>query len=101
MLRMANFNEKQLKTLEKLCRLPLDPSEEETLLANLTKILTHIETLNEVDTEDVIPCNHVIKNTSAPLADDEPKRLIPRAEFLKNAPEHIGGMVKVPKVMKD
>lgn len=101
MLRMTKFNKGQLKTLEKLCKIPLDAREEEILLANLNKILAHIEQLNEVDTENVKPCNHVIKNTKAPLREDEPERLIPRDQFLKSTPEHIGGMVKVPKVIKD
>lgn len=98
---MTKFNKQQLKALEKLCRIPLDPSEEEALLANLTKILAHMEQLNEVDTESVKPCSHVIKNTSAPLREDKPERLISRGEFLKNAPQHIGGMIKVPQVIKD
>jgi len=98
---MTKFDKEQLKTLGKLSRIPLSSEEEALLLSNLTKILSYVDKLNEIDTEKTPPCSHVIQNTSAPLRDDEPQRLIPREEFLKNAPDHIGGMIKVPKVIKD
>lgn len=95
------MDKEQLHNLQKLARIDLSHEEEESLLANLKNILEHVEEMNEVDTDGVEPCSHVIEGVTAPLRDDEPKRLIPRDEFLKNAPEHIGGMIRVPKVMKD
>lgn len=95
------FDRDQLKNLEKLARIRLSPEEEEKFLTSLKNILAHIEQLKEVNTEGVEPCSHVIEHVQAPLREDEPERLIPREEFLKNAPDHVGGMIKVPKVMKD
>ncbi len=95
------MDEKQIKNLQKLARIALSPQEEERLLSNLKKILSHVEHLNEVDTDGVEPCRYVIEGTTTPLREDEPKRLIEREEFLRNAPEHIGGMIRVPKVIKD
>ncbi len=95
------MDEKQLKDLQKLARIDLSEEEEKKLLCNLKDILVHVEEMNEVDTEGVEPCSHVIKGVTAPMRDDEEERLIPREEFLKNAPEHIGGMIRVPKVIKD
>lgn len=95
------MDEKQLQNLQKLARIDLSDDEEKKLLTNLKNILAHVEEMNEVDTKGVEPCSHVIESVYAPLRDDEPKRLIPRDEFLKNAPEHIGGMIRVPKVIKD
>ena len=95
------MDEKQLKNLQKLARIALTPEEEKKLLSNLKNILSHIDQLNEVDTEGVETCRHVTTGSVAPLREDEPKRLIEREEFLKNAPDHIGGMIRVPKVIKD
>lgn len=98
---MKDFDKEQLKALQKLCRIRLEPNEEERFTANLQHILNMIESLKEVDTKGIEPCSRVIENMTAPLRDDEPERLIPREEFLKGAPDQIGGMIKVPKVMKD
>lgn len=95
------FDRNQLKALQKLARIRLSEEEEEALLTSLTSILAYVEQLNEIDTEGVDPCSHVIENVSAPLREDEPERLIPRADFLKNAPDNVGGMIKVPSVIKD
>jgi aspartyl-tRNA(Asn)/glutamyl-tRNA(Gln) amidotransferase subunit C len=98
---MTIFDKQTLQALGKLARIHLNSSEEEVLLENLTKIVSFINVLNEVDTKGVPPCSHVIKHMRAPMREDEPQRLIPREDFLKNAPDHIGGMIKVPKVIKD
>ncbi len=95
------MDEKQLKNLQRLARIALSEEEEKKFLTNLKNILSHVEKMNEVDTEGVEPCAHVIEGVTAPLREDVPERLIPRDQFLKNAPEHIGGMIRVPKVLKD
>ena len=95
------MDQKQIKNLQKLARIDLSEEEEKELLTNLQNILVHVDKMKEVDTEGVEPCYHVIAGTTAPLRSDTAERLIERDEFLKNAPEHIGGMVRVPKVMKD
>lgn len=95
------MNKDQLKELQRLSRIALTPKEEEKFLQNLQKILIHIETMQEVPTDNVQPCSHVIEGVSAPLREDVPERLLNREEFLKNAPRQAGGMVHVPKVLKD
>ncbi len=95
------MDEKQLKNLQKLARIALSPEEEKKLLSNLKNILSHVAQLSEVNTEGVEPCRYVTEEVSAPLRNDESKRLIERDVFLKNAPDHVGGMIRVPKVIKD
>ncbi len=98
---MSSFEQEQLHTLEKLCRIKLAPQEKEKLSNNLKRVLDYVAILNEVDTSDVEPCSHVLESMTAPLREDVAKRLISRKEFLDNAPQHVGGMIKVPKVIKD
>jgi|JI9StandDraft_1071089.scaffolds.fasta_scaffold20862_5 aspartyl-tRNA(Asn)/glutamyl-tRNA(Gln) amidotransferase subunit C len=98
---MSSFTSEQLHTLEKLCRLKLTPEEERKFCDNLKRMLDYMAMLNEIDTEGVKPCSHVLESMTAPLREDIAERLIPRKEFLDNAPEHVGGMIKVPKVIKD
>ena len=98
---MSSFEQKQLHSLEKLSRIKLTPQEGEKLSSNLKRVLDYVAILNEVDTSEIEPCSHVLESMTAPLREDVPKRLVSRKEFLDNAPQHVGGMIKVPKVMKD
>ena len=98
---MSHIDEKLLRKLEKLCRIRLTESEEKKFLNNLENILAYVDMLDEVDTEGVEPCNHVIDDVVAPLREDEPIRLLDRDVFLRGTPEHIGSFLKVPKVIKE
>lgn len=98
---MSHIEKEELQLLKKLCRIQLSHEEERKCLENLKKILNYMDQLKEVDTEGVEPCRHVIPKVAAPLREDEPKRLISRDVFLKGSPSHVGGMVKVPKIIKD
>lgn len=98
---MSKIDQAELKKLEKLARLSLEEKERESLLENLKKVLLAVERLEEIDTTNVAPCLQVIQGATAPLRDDEPERLITRQEFLKGAPDQIGGMIRVPKVIKE
>ena len=80
---MSEFDHALLKHLEELSRLDLDESEENTLVENLQKILSYIDMLSEVNTDDVEPCSHVVPNLKAPLRDDEPRDKITKNELLR------------------
>lgn len=95
------LNEKELKALERLCRIRLSEEEEAKLLHNLQNILGAVAKLNEIDTSFVEPCSHVLEDMKAPLREDEPKRLLSRDTFLKQAPAKISAMLKVPPVIKE
>lgn len=98
---MSDFCEKELKELEKLSRIDLTHEEEQKLVENLKKILDHAEKLQEVDTEGVVSCNYVLQDLqSSVLRTDETGPTLSREEFLSIAPDHVGGMVRVPPVIK-
>ena len=88
--------------LARLCRIACTEEQEEALLNDMQKILGYVELLNEIDTEGVDPCNNVSEcHTQTPLRRDAVGSTLSRDEFLKNAPQHIGGMIRVPAVLKD
>lgn len=89
-----------IKTLVSLSRISCTEEEQEDLLQNMQKILSYIDLLNELNTENVTPCNQVIPQTSNVMRKDEIGNLMPREAFLENAPSQIGGMVKIPPVFK-
>ncbi len=82
----------------KLARLHLDEEAIELYTKQLGDILTYMDTLNSVDTEDVPPTSHAIFINNA-LREDEVKASIPVGHALENAPQSEKGSFVVPKVI--
>ncbi len=81
-----------------LARLEIEPAFVEKMADQLASILTYVEKLGEVDTENVPPTSHAIALTNA-FREDVVRPSLPREEALNNAPaEEAGGFV-VPKVI--
>lgn len=98
---MSKFDQETLKHLKKLCRIECSPEEEADLLQSLKRALDHIEQLNEIDTSNVTPCRFVLRGMlKNRTREDAVKDVLPREQFLANAPDQIGGMIRVPPIMK-
>jgi aspartyl-tRNA(Asn)/glutamyl-tRNA(Gln) amidotransferase subunit C len=98
---MAQIDKKTVKYLAKLCRIACTEEQEESLLHDMQEILGYVELLNEIDTKDAEPCNFVTEGlTQTPLRNDVVGPTLSRDDFLKNAPLTIGGMIRVPPVLK-
>lgn len=97
---MAQLDKKMIKYLTDLCRIECTEEEQESLLQDLKKILDYIEQLNEIDTENVLPCDHVLENMVNVEREDIVGEVMPREVFLSNAPAHVSGLIRVPTVIK-
>lgn len=97
---MAKLDKETIQQLTRLCRIDCTEEEQESLLKDLRKILDYIELLEEIDTKDVPPCNHVIEGMANVMRNDVIGEVLNRESFLANAPAHIGGMIRVPPVIK-
>lgn len=96
---MVNLDKETIKKLTQLCRIDCTEEEQESLLVDLQKVLQYIEQLQEINTENVPPCNHVLEMVNV-MREDLVGEAMDRELFLANAPSHIGGMIRVPPVMK-
>lgn len=94
------MDEEALKNLTQLSRIHCTKEEEESLLKDMQSILGYVAQLEQVDTEHVPPCNHVLEEVSNVTRDDTVAEVMPRQTFLENAPDQIGGMIRVPPVIK-
>lgn len=94
------MNKEELNKLARLCRISCTPEEEEKFVESIGQVLTYIEELKKVDTQGVPCCNMVLETLSNVMREDIPGQLLSREAFLANAPSHVGGMVKVPPVLK-
>lgn len=85
--------------LETLARIELTDGEREKCQTDLQKILTYIDTLNELDTAGVEPLSHAFPVTNVLRADVvTPSQ--DREALLSNAPKQKDGCFLVPKTVE-
>ncbi len=79
----------------------LSPSEEEAsqLQADLVRILDHVASLSEVDTEGIEPTAHIMADR-APLRPDEVHEGLGQEAALAAAPRARSGGFSVPRVLE-
>lgn len=97
---MAELDKKAIRSLVELSRIECSEDEQEKLLKDLKSILNYVELLQEINTDRVPPCNHVIEDVINVMRDDIQGETLPREVFLANCPSHIGGLVRVPPILK-
>ncbi len=97
---MSELSDGTIEHLARLSRIAVTDADKKILYEDLNRIVDFIDLLEEVDTEGVATCDFVHKNHKHLLREDKVQDMLPRDEFLKNAPDHMGGMVKVPPIIK-
>jgi len=97
---MAHLDKEMIRYLTLLSRIHCSEEEQESLLKDLEKILGYFEQLQEIDTENVAPCNHVLEDIVNVMREDAVGETMPRETFLGNAPSQVGGLIRVPPVIK-
>ncbi len=92
------ISRKEVEHVALLARLKLTDKEIEQFTGQLNGILTYMEKLNELDTEDVEPTSHVIEVGNV-VREDRVQKSIPIEDALANAPERGDGFFKVPRII--
>ena len=82
-----------------LARLELGKQEETELVDHFDKVLSYMEKLNELNTEDVLPLASAIE-TPAPLREDRVTNHANADALLQNAPDRQTDFFKVPKIIE-
>jgi aspartyl-tRNA(Asn)/glutamyl-tRNA(Gln) amidotransferase subunit C len=94
------MEEEDFSKLCRLCRISVTQEEKKKFLKSIDDILNYIDQLNEVDTEGARTCYTVHETLKSVMRDDIPEARLPRELFLADAPSHVGGMIRVPPVLK-
>lgn len=90
-----------IEKLATLSRIRCSQEQKVKLLTDLKSIVAYIEQLNEVNTELVNECTYVTESLcETPLREDLPANTLSKESFMSGTPEHIGGMVRIPTVLK-
>jgi aspartyl-tRNA(Asn)/glutamyl-tRNA(Gln) amidotransferase subunit C len=89
-------------TLEKiahLARLEIDEKDIPKMMEDMSKMVSFVEKLNEVDTEGVEPLTTMSHEINS-LREDEVKDQLSKEAVLKNAPKKDENFFRVPKVLE-
>lgn len=93
-----SVTKKDVEYIASLARLKYKEEELEGFTHQFNQILSYVEKLNKLDTENVEPLSHPIENFNV-FRSDELKPSITTEEALKNAPDRTEEFFKVPKVI--
>jgi aspartyl-tRNA(Asn)/glutamyl-tRNA(Gln) amidotransferase subunit C len=96
------ITEEEVRKVAKLGNVTLTQEEVVRFSHDMTEILTHIEKLNELDTENVAPMAQVLYEAeeTATLREDRERPPLGNAAALANAPLAGNGYYKVPLVIE-
>jgi aspartyl-tRNA(Asn)/glutamyl-tRNA(Gln) amidotransferase subunit C len=97
------MNEDLLETIEKmatLSRIAINDEEKQAFANSISSVLKYFDVLNAYETHDSQALYSVLENQTLPLRDDIQKETLSKEAFLKNAPSQVGGLIKVPQVLK-
>jgi aspartyl-tRNA(Asn)/glutamyl-tRNA(Gln) amidotransferase subunit C len=81
-----------------LARLEFNEEATEAIVADMNRMLSFVDKLNEVDTSNVEPLIYISKEVNV-LREDDVEQEITQAQALKNAPKKDSDYFKVPKVI--
>jgi aspartyl-tRNA(Asn)/glutamyl-tRNA(Gln) amidotransferase subunit C len=88
-----------VRRIAKLARVRIEDTQAEALVGELSNILSWVEQLGELDTQDVPPMTSVVA-LNAPLRKDEVTDGGYPGDVVGNAPESAHGFFVVPKVVE-
>lgn len=95
---MAKLSEEEIRHIAKLSRLELTKEEVETYQEQLSSVLSYVEQLGEVNTENVEPLANVTGLSNVYREDEVVESGITHKDIAKNAPEFKDGFFVVPGV---
>jgi len=85
----------QVLHVARLARLKLTDEEVERIGPELTKILEHVERMNQLDLEGVEPTSHVVQLENV-LREDVPRESLSKERALEQAPDASPDGFRVP-----
>lgn len=84
----------------RLARLELSDAEIERMREQLNAILGYIDKLRELDITNVEPTSHAVPLVNV-MREDEVVPCVPTDAMLANAPDRVGELFRVPRIIED
>lgn len=93
-----NITDEIIDHIAHLARLQFEGEAKDKIRQDMEKIVTFMDQLSEVHTDDVEPLIFISDEINV-LRDDVPEVTITQAEALKNAPKRDSDYFRIPKVL--
>ncbi len=94
------ISREDVERVARLARLALGEAELERMREQLNAILGYIDKLRELDITNVEPTSHAVPLVNVTREDDVVPSLPPEA-MLANAPDRVGELFRVPRIIED
>lgn len=95
------FSKETIDYLSKLALLDLTDEEKEKFSKQLGDIIAYFKKLNDLDTSNIEPTTHVIKDLKNVFREDKLWESLSNEESLKNAQHTLKGYFKAPRILKE
>ncbi|MBJ27644.1 MAG: Asp-tRNA(Asn)/Glu-tRNA(Gln) amidotransferase GatCAB subunit C [Chloroflexi bacterium] len=98
-----NKNELTIQDVENialLCRIAMSDAELESMLIDLKSLLSEVDVISAVQTDNIHPTSHVIETVKTVLRDDYVADSLTNLEVLSNAPSQQDGFFKIRRVLE-
>ncbi|HHW28858.1 MAG TPA: Asp-tRNA(Asn)/Glu-tRNA(Gln) amidotransferase subunit GatC [Syntrophomonadaceae bacterium] len=93
------LSRKDMEELAVLAQIAFDEEELTDLQGQLNNLLQYVETINEIDTENVEPTFYLLPLQNVWRQDEDGHQPLAPEEVFQNAPEHERGFFKVPRIL--
>ncbi len=98
---MVPFTQKDVENIADLTRIDLQDDFGQSIANDLSQIVKMVGEISKIQTQDIEPMAHPLKNTQAPLRSDEVTEPNNRETLLNNAPSTEAGLILVPQVIEE
>ena len=95
---MSHINRAEVDRVAALARVSLTDEEAERLAVELDSFLGYVETLQELNTDGIVPTSHPI-SLATPMRDDRAEDPLDPELVVRNAPESAQTAFVVPRVI--
>ena len=99
MSKKNKISEQEVRKIAELSRLSLSSDELKKRTEDMNNILNYMDTLNEIDTDNVEELYNV-NDISNPLRDDTFEQSLEKKDVLKNSPSSNDDYIEVPLTVK-
>ena len=95
---MTKISASDVRKVANLARLELPEEQIETYTAQLEEILSYVDQLQEIDTQNITPTTRAVEVVNA-MREDLVKIDCSREDILNQAPHREGDFFRVPKIL--
>jgi len=95
---MKELTKEELLSVAYRAHLTITDEEAEVYTGQLSSITEHLNKLNELDTENVVPMTHALQNVNV-LREDVVTDVLNREVMLEGVKDHKAGAIKVPAIL--